>query len=117
MASGRSVLLVEDEVIIRMMIADMLDELGHKVVAEAGKVDEALRLAANVDVDFAVLDVSLAGEYVTPVADLLVARDLPFFFASGYGSSGLPNGYQHHAALQKPFQIESLAEMIQSMLA
>ncbi|MCG2633196.1 response regulator [Bradyrhizobium sp. WYCCWR 13023] len=117
MASGSSVLLVEDEVLIRMMIADMLDELGHKVVAEAGSIDEALRLAANVDADFAVLDVSLAGERVTPVADLLIARNLPFFFASGYGSNGLPDGYQHHAALQKPFQMQSLAEMIENMLA
>ncbi|WP_439407932.1 response regulator [Bradyrhizobium sp. DASA03076] len=116
MASGRSVLLVEDEVLIRMMIADMLDELGHEVVAETGSVDEALGLAAHVDVDFAVLDVSLAGRQVTPVADLLVARKLPFFFASGYGSNGLPKKYQHHPALQKPFQMQGLAEMIENLL-
>ncbi|MEY9593613.1 CheY-like chemotaxis protein [Bradyrhizobium yuanmingense] len=115
MASGRSVLLVEDEVLIRMMISDMLDELGHKVVAETGSIDEALRLVANTDLDLAILDVSLAGEQVTPVADLLVARNLPFFFASGYGSNGLPDGYQHHAALQKPFQIELLAETIENV--
>lgn len=75
-----------------------------------------LRLAANVDVDFAILDVSLARERVKPVADLLIVRNLPFFFASGYGSNGLPEGYQHHAALQKPFQMQSRAAMIENML-
>jgi AmiR/NasT family two-component response regulator len=33
-----SVLLVEDEVLIRMMIAGMIEELGHVVVAEAGDI-------------------------------------------------------------------------------
>ncbi|MGY2931921.1 CheY-like chemotaxis protein [Bradyrhizobium sp. GM6.1] len=33
-----SVLLVEDEALIQMMIADMLAELGHSVVAEAGVI-------------------------------------------------------------------------------
>ena len=36
-----SVLLVEDETLIRMMIAGMIEELGHTVVAEAGNMTQA----------------------------------------------------------------------------
>jgi CheY-like chemotaxis protein len=36
-----SIFLVEDEVLIRMMLADMVEELGHRVVAEAGNVQDA----------------------------------------------------------------------------
>jgi hypothetical protein len=40
-----SIFLVEDEVLIRMMLADMVEELGHSVVAEAGNVQDARALA------------------------------------------------------------------------
>jgi hypothetical protein len=35
---GASIFLVEDEALIRMMIVEMLEELGHRVVAEAGSI-------------------------------------------------------------------------------
>ena len=41
--AGCSVFLVEDEVMIRMMVADMLEELGHSVAAEAGEISPAFR--------------------------------------------------------------------------
>ena len=53
--SGGSVFLVEDEVMIRMMVADMLEELGYKVAAEAGDIVEAMRLAQSTEFDFAIL--------------------------------------------------------------
>jgi CheY-like chemotaxis protein len=39
---GGSVFLVEDEVMIRMMVADMLEELGYRIAAEAGEIGEAI---------------------------------------------------------------------------
>ena len=47
---------------------------------------------------------------ISPVADLIKARNRPFIFATGYGSSGLPEEYRDRPALQKPFQIETLAQ-------
>ena len=113
---GGSVFLVEDEVMIRMMVADMLEELGYRVAAEAGEIGEALRLAESADFDFAILDVNVNGKVISPVADLLTARNRPFIFATGYGSSGLPEEYRDRPALQKPFQLETLARMIDSTL-
>jgi DNA-binding response OmpR family regulator len=114
--SGRSVFLVEDEVMIRMMVADMLQELGYKVAAEAGDIAEAMRLAQTTEFDIAILDVNVNGKVISPVADLIRARNLPFIFATGYGSSGLPEEYRDRPALQKPFQIETLARVINNTL-
>jgi CheY-like chemotaxis protein len=113
---GGSVFLVEDEVMIRMMVADMLEELGYSVAAEAGEISEAMKLAQSADFDLAILDVNVNGKMISPVADLIKARQRPFIFATGYGSSGLPEEYRDRPALQKPFQIETLAKAIDTVL-
>lgn len=111
-----SVFLVEDEVMIRMMVADMLEELGFSVAAEAGEINEAMRLAQSTDFDLAILDVNVNGKVITPVAELIKAKGRPFIFATGYGSSGLPEEYRDRPALQKPFQLETLAQLINSTM-
>jgi CheY-like chemotaxis protein len=111
-----SVFLVEDEVMIRMMVADMLEELGYTVAAEAGEINEAIRLAQSTYYDLAILDVNVNGKVISPVADLIHARNRPFIFATGYGSSGLPEQYRDRPSLQKPFQVDTLAKMIESAL-
>ena len=89
-----AVFLVEDEVMIRMMVADMLEELGYTVAAEAGEIGEAIRLAQNTYFDLAILDVNVNGKVITPVAEVIKARNRPFIFATGYGSAGLPEEYR-----------------------
>jgi CheY-like chemotaxis protein len=111
-----SVFLVEDEVMIRMMVADMLEELGYSVAAEAGEINEAIKLAQSAEFDIAILDVNVNGKVISPVAELIEARNRPFIFATGYGSSGLPEQYRDRPALQKPFQLETLARMIDAAL-
>jgi DNA-binding response OmpR family regulator len=113
---GGSVFLVEDEVMIRMMVADMLAELGYRIAAEAGDINEAIRLAQSAEYDLAILDVNVNGKVISPVAELIKARKRPFIFATGYGSSGLPEEFRDRPALQKPFQIETLARMIDATL-
>ena len=73
--AGCSVFLVEDEVMIRMMVADMLEELGHTVAAEAGEIGEAVKLVHSTEFDIAILDVNVNGKVITPVAELITARD------------------------------------------
>jgi CheY-like chemotaxis protein len=113
---GGSVFLVEDEVMIRMMVADMLEELGYSIAAEAGDIGEALKLAQSTEFDLAILDVNVNGKVISPVAELIQSRNRPFIFATGYGSSGLPEQYRDRPAIQKPFQLETLARMIDSTL-
>jgi len=111
------VLVVEDELMIRMLLEDMLGELGYTVAAEAARIDEALAAAKTADFDLAILDVNLNGQPISPVADALVARGTPFVFATGYGEHGLPEPYRDRPTLKKPFQMEGLKLMLERALA
>jgi CheY-like chemotaxis protein len=113
---GKRVLVVEDELMIRMLLEDMLDELGYRIAAQASRVEEALEAARTADFDVAILDVNLNGQPISPVADALVARGRPFVFATGYGERGLPEPYRNRPILNKPFQIDGLKLMLQAAL-
>ena len=113
---GGSVFLVEDEVMIRMMVADMLEELGYSVAAEAGEINEAVRLAGTTEFDIAILDVNVNGKVISPVAEVLADRGRPFIFATGYGAQGLPEEFRDRPTLQKPFQMETLAQVLADTL-
>src|SRR6201981_2813563 len=93
MSASKRVLIVEDELMIRMLLEGMLTDLGHSVAAEAGGLDEAISLAKQAEFDLAVLDVNLNGTPVTPVVEILVERGLPFIFARGLGQRGMPRAY------------------------
>ena len=114
--ASRAVLLVEDEVMIRMMVADMLEELGYTITGEAGDIDEGIRLVQAIDFDIAILDVNVNGKVITPVAEAVQMRGLPFVFATGYGAQGLPEKFRDRPTLKKPFQIETLARTIETVL-
>jgi DNA-binding NtrC family response regulator len=114
MPKGCAVFLVDDEALIRMMVADMLEELGCRVAAEAGRIDEAVKLARSTEFDLAILDVNVGGEMIFPVAEAIKACSRPLIFATGYGS--LPEEFQQYPRLQKPFQLEVLGKMIDETL-
>ena len=113
---AKRILVVEDELMIRMLLEDMLGELGYTVAAEAARIEEALDAAKNADFDIAILDVNLNGLPISPVADALVARGMPFVFATGYGERGLPEPYRDRPTLKKPFQMDGLKQMLQIAL-
>jgi DNA-binding NtrC family response regulator len=113
----RRVLVVEDELMIRMLLEDMLAELGYTVAAAAARLDEAMRVAREADFDVAILDVNLNGEPIAPLADALAARRLPFVFATGYGAAGIPDSHRDRPMLKKPFQLDHLKLILQTALA
>ena len=113
--SSRRVFVVEDEIMIRMLLEDMLADLGYGVAASAGGLNEAIALARNSDFDLAILDVNLNGDSVYPVADLLMERGVPFVFSTGYGDRGLPEPYRGRPTLQKPFQLANLENILASI--
>ena len=111
-ASSLAVLLVEDEVLIRVTLTDMLEELGHRVVGEAGDIESASSFAMTAEYDLAVLDINLHGRYVDPVADLIALRGKPFMFASGYGPEVLPSLLRRRPLLRKPVALADLKATI-----
>jgi CheY-like chemotaxis protein len=111
------VLVVEDEYLIRMLVEDMLADLGYTIAEAVGTIAEASKFAADGEFDVAILDVNVEGEEVYPVADILAQRGLPFVFVTGYGEGSLPAKYRKHPALQKPFQAEQLSSTLAGLLA
>lgn len=89
MGQSRQILVVEDELLIAMELEHMLRGAGYQVVGPADRVGMALELLRYMRPDAAVLDVNLAGERVTPVAEVLRAMAIPFVLASGYSAADL----------------------------
>jgi DNA-binding response OmpR family regulator len=86
---GPLVLVVEDEVLIAIDLERTLRRHGYRVLGPATTVAEALRLLDGETPDVAPLDVNLRGELVTPVAEVLRARGVPFVLASAYDRARL----------------------------
>jgi CheY-like chemotaxis protein len=110
--SGRRVLVVEDEMMVLLLIEEMLADVGCESVTTAATVDQALALVQGRVFDVAMLDVNLNGQKSYPVADALVAREVPFLFATGYTEQVMKEGYLDRPVLKKPFKFEELVEVL-----
>lgn len=85
-AKSKTVLLVEDEVLIRIPVAESLRDIGYEVI-EAGNADEAIIIVnSGIHVDLVISDVQMPGQmdgralvkYLT-----LERPDIPIILASG----------------------------------
>lgn len=110
--ADRRILVVEDELLIAVLIEEFLQAHGCIVVGPVSKLEVALRLAGDEALDGAILDVTIRGGKVYPVADRLRARGIPFVLASGYGDWALPEGYRNLPRLTKPFTLLELEESV-----
>ena len=79
------ILIVEDEPIVAMSLADSVEGLDGRVAGPASTVAEALTLIDQVDISAAILDANLADRDVTPVPLMLIQRRVPFVIHSGTG--------------------------------
>lgn len=89
MSLAFQILVVEDEFLIALELEQVLHLAGYQVVGPATSVAMALELLRHVRPDAAILDVNLAEERVTPVAEVLKAMAVPFVLASGYIAADL----------------------------
>ena len=114
MAGPCSVLIVEDEPLIAMMLEDFLDSLGHKVAGTAESLEDALAKVEEGGFDVAIIDVHLKGEHVWPVADRLVAKGLPFILATGGHISPPPPEHADAPILAKPYTIDAIEPALEA---
>jgi CheY-like chemotaxis protein len=105
---GRSILIVEDEPLIAMMLEDFLDSLGHKVAATCETVADALARVGQGGFDIAIIDVNLNGERVWPVADRLAAEGVPYILATGGHIEPPPPEHAAAPVLSKPFTLDAI---------
>lgn len=81
---SKTVLIVEDEFLIAMDLQMLLEGHGWRVMGPVATVRAALHLLEVELPSVGLLDVNLGNEFVTPVAEALKERDVPFLVASAY---------------------------------
>ena len=113
---GSRVLIVEDAVLLALELETGLSEAGAEIVGPAYELEEAMALLDQ-RIDAAVLDANLNGQSVTPVAEALFQRRVPFVFATGYGETGgAPGGYDA-PVIRKPYDVTQVAAAVADLLA
>lgn len=118
MSAASTILVVEDDAIVRMLIVDVLEELAFKVL-EAADATQALKNIENTDqvIDLMMTDWGLPGMNGNELAEKArqLRPTLPILFASGYAENiELPQGMQ---IIGKPFSIDQLRDKVKAMLA
>jgi DNA-binding NtrC family response regulator len=119
-SSRKSILVVEDELLIRLIVCDELREAGHDVI-EAFNADEALDvLNARACPDLVISDVRMPGS-LDGLGLLAIIREthpeLPVIITSGHLEPGLAEASGACRFLAKPYAIELIIEAAESALA
>lgn len=118
--TGETILVVEDEPVVRSLVVEVLNDLGYRTL-EAGEAAEALLITESPQrIDLLITDVGLPGMNGRQLAD--VARQhrpsLKVLFATGYAESATAKDFlgKGMAVITKPFAIEAFASKVREML-
>ena len=117
MTETLSVLIVEDEPLIAMMLEDFIDELGHCVVGTADCLTDALAHVEKGGFDLAILDIHLQGQDCWPIADSLADRGIAFVLATGGHIEPPPLRHAAARVLTKPFAIDGVKTLLNGVVA
>lgn len=112
---GRRILVLEDDYWIVLDLVRELTENGAEVVGPFGNIDEALAaIEQNTSLDGAILDVNVQGREAFGVADILLSREIPLVFATGYAVSDIPVTYGGIPVFQKPVDVTAITNALLS---
>ncbi|SFS10065.1 response regulator [Sphingomonas jatrophae] len=116
MTEPLSVLIVEDEPLIAMMLEDFVDCLGYGVAGSVDSVGDALARVEAGGFDAAILDVHLRGNEASwAVADALADRGIPYVMATGGHVEPPPARHAAAPQLPKPFTMDGVKAAIEGM--
>jgi Response regulator containing CheY-like receiver, AAA-type ATPase, and DNA-binding domains len=111
-SSRKSILILEDEPLVAMMLEEMVAELGHTVAACPRSADEARAAIAASGFDMAVVDVNLWGGTGSELLGQVLELGRPVVISSGYSPAGVPEEFRGLPFIGKPFRIEELDEAL-----
>jgi PAS domain S-box-containing protein len=119
---GETVLVVDDEPTVRMLVGDTLADLGYRGI-EAADAASALRvLESDIDIDLLISDIGLPGDMSGKQLAEVARRSRPrlkVLFITGYAeNAAIINGHLEPGmhVLSKPFPIDKLAARIRSII-
>lgn len=110
------IMIVEDDAILSLDLADALREAGLQIVGPFLSVTDALRGMTSHRPQVAVLDIDLNGQMSFPVADALARENVPFLWLSGSSPDILPDHYRARPFLSKPFVTHRILETVTGLL-
>lgn len=114
----RRILIVEDEPFVALQLRTDLEGEGHEVIGPASNLAQGLKLAQSEGLDAALVDIRLGRDTSATIADHLLARQIPFAFATGYSdSSMLPEHLHSVPRLRKPYALEDVRRMVQHLFS
>jgi CheY-like chemotaxis protein len=109
----QSVLVVEDEALIGLMLEEMLDELGYRTIGPAATTEEAIRLTHSARIDLAILDINLGRSSDSRlVAEILKSRGIPFALVTGYERGSWKDAFGDIKLMRKPFSTPELGALL-----
>ena len=120
--AGETILIVDDEPTVRMLLKDVLSELGYSVLDAADSVEGLETLRSDAQIDLLITDVGLPGGMNgRQMADAgrEIRPNLKTLFITGYaenaviGSAQLGPGMQ---VLTKPFAVDTLVSRVSHLL-
>lgn len=113
--SGKSVLIVEDEFIIGLMLRQEIASVGGTSIGPVNSVADALKEIESRVIHAAVLDAKLADGTSAELAACLAARQIPYVVVSGYDKASLPKELSGAPFIAKPVSVPLLMEAIQRL--
>ena len=116
-ATKYRVLVIEEETLLRMILEEMVQELGYEVITGGGTFEAAMQSARVAQFDVAILDMRIHGMLTFPVADILARRNLPYVFATGIMPTPVPSPHWGRPVLKKPFEYDEVRRVLDQILA
>jgi PAS domain S-box-containing protein len=121
-ATGETVLVVEDEPVVRGVILEMLADQGYRTIEAADGPAGLGLLRMNEQVDLLITDVGLPGMNGRQLADLAreIRPDLKILFITGYAESvAIADGFLQPGMemITKPFDLDHLSRRIRAMVS
>ena len=111
------ILIVEDEVLLAMDLEERLKREGCEVIGLASREAKALEFLERRQPDAVVLDLNLHGKVPAKLAEILVARQIPFVIVTGYGSRQFDVPALHGAPrLHKPVNMKDLIRVLSGII-
>lgn len=116
-ADQRKLLVVEDEALVALQIATLMENLGWSIIGPVGSLEAANALLDDGQrPDVAILDVNLGGAPVFPLAETLRRRGIPILFCTGYEDQDEAEGFTEYPRLRKPWGVGQMVSEVNMLM-
>jgi DNA-binding NtrC family response regulator len=113
---GGRILIVEDNALLAIELAQALASAGFEVVGPALTVAQSMAAIEKNGCDAAVLDINLRGETSEPVAKELNRRGIPFITMTGYARAQQPAVFERAPTFTKPVSMDLVIDQLHRSL-